>query len=156
VHKTFSTPRRSHAGPGAARSSSASCSTVPADAVVVKGEMAAIRSTTPAQEHRRLKATRPVTASSLHIRMHGADRVARALSETAVLNATTAHAAHGSVRPGYDRTCMHEFVLSGRRQKQAHGVRTLDIAKTLDRFLDSPTDHLFPADRREAIMIGQR
>jgi len=31
----------------------------------------------------------------------------------------------------YPKPVLHEFCLSGDRQKKAHGVRTLDIAKRL-------------------------
>ncbi|MGN6031364.1 MAG: aminomethyl-transferring glycine dehydrogenase subunit GcvPB, partial [Thermomicrobiales bacterium] len=52
----------------------------------------------------------------------------------------------------YDRTCMHEFVLSGNRQK-ANGVKTLDIAKrTLDFGIHPPTTY-FPLIVSEALMI---
>jgi glycine dehydrogenase subunit 2 len=78
----------------------------------------------------------------------------RQVSEAAVLNANYLLAklrAHFDVP--YDRTCMHEFVLSGRRQKQAHGVRTLDIAKRLlDYGYHAPTIY-FPLIVDEAIMI---
>lgn len=52
----------------------------------------------------------------------------------------------------YDSRCMHEFVLSGSRQK-AKGVRTLDIAKRLlDYGLHAPTIY-FPLIVAEALMI---
>jgi glycine dehydrogenase subunit 2 len=48
---------------------------------------------------------------------------------------------------------MHEFVLSGRRHKVHHGVRTLDIAKRLlDYGFHAPTIY-FPLIVEEAIMI---
>jgi glycine dehydrogenase subunit 2 len=60
--------------------------------------------------------------------MHGADGL-RSLSETAVLNANYLRALLADVYDlAYQRTCMHEFVLSGKRQKATTGVRTLDIA----------------------------
>ncbi len=53
----------------------------------------------------------------------------------------------------YDRTCMHEFVLSGRRQAHEHGVHTLDIAKRLlDYGVHAPTIY-FPLIVEEAMMI---
>jgi glycine dehydrogenase subunit 2 len=52
----------------------------------------------------------------------------------------------------YDRTCMHEVVLSGRRQK-AKGVRTLDIAKRLLDYGFHPPTIYFPLVVEEAIMI---
>jgi len=78
----------------------------------------------------------------------------RQVSEAAVLNANYLMA---RLRPyfdlPYDRVCMHEFVLSGRRQKAQHGVRTLDIAKRLlDYGFHAPTIY-FPLIVDEAIMI---
>src|SRR5205807_3643507 len=88
-----------------------------------------------------------------YIRMHGADGL-RTLSETAVLNANYLRALLRDVYDlAYDRSCMHEFVLSGRRQKAAHGVRTLDIAKRLLDFGIHPPTIYFPLIVDEAIMI---
>ncbi len=52
----------------------------------------------------------------------------------------------------YPRPCMHEFVLSGRRQK-ALGVRTLDIAKRLIDFGYHPPTVYFPLIVEEAMMV---
>ncbi len=75
------------------------------------------------------------------------------VSEDAVLNANYLNE---KLKPyyhlPYDRTCMHEVVFSGRRQK-AKGVRTLDIAKRLlDYGLHPPTVY-FPLMVDEALMI---
>jgi glycine dehydrogenase subunit 2 len=52
----------------------------------------------------------------------------------------------------YARSCMHEFVLSGRKQKR-NGVRALDIAKRLiDKGFHPPTIY-FPLIVEEALMI---
>src|SRR5260370_41342109 len=48
---------------------------------------------------------------------------------------------------------MHGVVRSGRRQKAAHGVRTLDIAKRLLDFGIYPPTIYFPLIVYEAIMI---
>jgi glycine dehydrogenase subunit 2 len=53
----------------------------------------------------------------------------------------------------YDRTCMHEFVLSGARQKRDTGVRTLDIAKRLLDYGYHPPTIYFPLLVEEAMMI---
>ncbi|HET6498525.1 MAG TPA: aminomethyl-transferring glycine dehydrogenase subunit GcvPB [Coriobacteriia bacterium] len=53
----------------------------------------------------------------------------------------------------YDKTCMHEFVLSGSRQKREYGVRTLDIAKRLLDFGFHPPTVYFPLIVEEALMI---
>jgi glycine dehydrogenase subunit 2 len=53
----------------------------------------------------------------------------------------------------YDRVCKHEVVFSGRRQKRAHGITTLDIAKAiLDEGMHPPTIY-FPLIVDEALMI---
>jgi glycine dehydrogenase subunit 2 len=53
----------------------------------------------------------------------------------------------------YDRICKHEVVFSGRRQKRANGVTTLDIAKAiLDHGIHPPTIY-FPLIVEEALMI---
>jgi glycine dehydrogenase subunit 2 len=88
-----------------------------------------------------------------YIRMHGADGL-RELSETAVLNANYLRAQlQGVYDLAYQRTCMHEFVLSGRRQKASYGVRTLDMAKRLLDFGIHPPTIYFPLIVEEAIMI---
>ena len=88
-----------------------------------------------------------------YIRMHGAEGL-RTLSETAVLNANYLRALlQDAYDLAYDRTNMHEFVLSGRRQKAQHGVRTLDIAKRLLDFGIHPPTIYFPLIVDEAIMI---
>jgi glycine dehydrogenase subunit 2 len=52
----------------------------------------------------------------------------------------------------FDRPCMHEFVISGKRLK-ANGVRTLDVAKRLlDYGFHAPTVY-FPLIVEEALMI---
>ena len=77
----------------------------------------------------------------------------REVSENAVLNANYLKE---SVRDDYDLpydvTCMHEFVISGNRQKKI-GVKTLDISKRLLDFgVHSPTNY-FPLIVPEAMMI---
>ena len=87
-----------------------------------------------------------------YIRMHGEDGL-RQVSKDAVLAANYLLARlRGAFDLAYDRTCMHEFVLSGNRQK-ANGVKTLDIAKrTLDFGIHPPTTY-FPLIVSEALMI---
>ena len=53
----------------------------------------------------------------------------------------------------YGRTCMHEFVMSGARQKRENGVRTLDMAKRLLDFGFHPPTIYFPHIVEEAMMI---
>ena len=53
----------------------------------------------------------------------------------------------------YPKTVLHEFCLSGDRQKKAHGVKTLDIAKRLlDYGFHAPTIY-FPLIVSEALMV---
>jgi glycine dehydrogenase subunit 2 len=53
----------------------------------------------------------------------------------------------------YGRTCMHEFVMSGGRQKRENGVRTLDMAKRLLDYGFHPPTVYFPMLVEEAMMI---
>ncbi|MGI8643034.1 MAG: aminomethyl-transferring glycine dehydrogenase subunit GcvPB, partial [Thermomicrobiales bacterium] len=87
-----------------------------------------------------------------YIRMHGAEGL-RLVSEDAVLNANYLLARlRERFDVAYDRTCMHEFVLSGNRQKK-QGVRTLDMAKRLLDFGVHPPTTYFPLIVSEALMI---
>jgi glycine dehydrogenase subunit 2 len=83
----------------------------------------------------------------------------RDVSEMAVLNANylkarLAEDGIGELLPvAFDRTCMHEFVLSGAPAKRELGIRTLDIAKRLlDHRVHPPTVY-FPLLVDEALMI---
>ena len=53
----------------------------------------------------------------------------------------------------YDEPCMHEFVLSGEKQKHESGVSTLNIAKALMDGNTHPPTVYFPLIIHEAIMI---
>ena len=53
----------------------------------------------------------------------------------------------------YDEPCMHEFVLTGERQKHENGVSTLNIAKALMDGNTHPPTVYFPLIVHEAIMI---
>jgi glycine dehydrogenase subunit 2 len=87
-----------------------------------------------------------------YIRALGAEGL-REVSRRAVLNANYLMASlKDAFDLPYNSRCMHEFVLSGVRQK-AKGVRTLDIAKRLlDYGLHAPTIY-FPLIVAEALMI---
>jgi glycine dehydrogenase subunit 2 len=87
-----------------------------------------------------------------YIRSRGATGLAE-VSQAAILNANYLLAL---VRDRFDlpysRPCMHEFVLSGDRQKK-RGIRTLDMAKRLlDKGVHAPTVY-FPLIVSEAMMI---
>jgi glycine dehydrogenase subunit 2 len=88
----------------------------------------------------------------VYIRSNGPEGLLR-VSQEAVLNANYLMR---KLAPYYDlpidRVCMHEFVLSGRRQKKL-GVRTLDIAKRLLDFGYHPPTIYFPLIVEECMMI---
>ncbi len=78
----------------------------------------------------------------------------REVAEQAVLSANYLRARlEGTYRVPYDRTCMHEFVVSGSIQKAENGVRTLDIAKRLLDYGIHPPTVYFPQLVDEALMI---
>jgi len=89
----------------------------------------------------------------IYIRTMGPAGLRRA-AEAAVLNANYVLSRlrdHYDVP--YDRICKHEFVLSGRRQRDRYHVSTKDMAKRiLDYGFHSPTIY-FPLIVEEAIMI---
>jgi glycine dehydrogenase subunit 2 len=87
-----------------------------------------------------------------YIRSLGADGL-RSISEAAVLNANYVQSRlRAAYRLPYNRSCMHECVFSGSRQK-AKGVRTLDIAKRLIDYGFHPPTVYFPLVVDEALMI---
>jgi glycine dehydrogenase subunit 2 len=77
----------------------------------------------------------------------------RAISENAVINANYVQARlKEKYKLAVNRTCMHEVVLSGSRQK-GRGVKTLDIAKRLIDYGFHPPTIYFPLIVDEAMMI---
>jgi glycine dehydrogenase subunit 2 len=158
VHKTFSTPHGSGgpgAGPVAVNARLEPFLPVPVVTRLADGQFA-LDFDRP-KSIGRLKGFHGhfgILARALtYIRMHGADGL-RTLSETAVLNANYLRVLLSDAFDlAFPRTCMHEFVLSGRRQKLDHGVKTLDIAKRLLDFGIHPPTIYFPLIVDEAIMI---
>ncbi len=88
-----------------------------------------------------------------YIRMLGPDGLRR-VSENAIINANyLLSLLLDSYDLPYPKPVMHEFCLSGDRQKKAYGVKTLDIAKRLlDYGFHAPTIY-FPLIVSEALMI---
>ena len=83
---------------------------------------------------------------------HGRDGL-EDISKSAVLNANYLRVKLGlEYELPYDRACMHEFVLSGSRQK-ALGLRTMDVVKRLMDFGFHPPTVYFPLIVEEAMMI---
>ena len=88
-----------------------------------------------------------------YIRALGAEGLRR-VSEDAVLNANyVMRQLAGLFRLPYDRTCMHEFVLSASNLRERTGVRALDVAKRLLDFGIHPPTIYFPLIVEEALMI---
>lgn len=86
-----------------------------------------------------------------YILMMGKDL--KTVSEDAVLNANyLKEKLKGVYELPYDYTCMHEFVLSGNKQKE-QGVSTIGIAKKLMDENTHPPTVYFPLIVHEAIMI---
>ncbi len=75
-------------------------------------------------------------------------------SENAVLNANyLKEKLKSAYLLPFDEPCMHEFVLSGEKQKHENGVSTLNIAKALMDENTHPPTVYFPLIVHEAIMI---
>ena len=93
-----------------------------------------------------------VVRAYAYIRSMGADGL-REVSENAVVSANyILSQLKGDFHLPYDRSCMHEVVLSARKQK-AMGVSALDVAKRLiDHGIHPPTMY-FPLIVDEALMI---
>ncbi|MBI2901327.1 MAG: aminomethyl-transferring glycine dehydrogenase subunit GcvPB [Planctomycetes bacterium] len=156
LHKTFSTPH----GGGGPGSGPVACRKhlepyLPVPRIVRDGERFRFDSTHP-KSIGRVKSFwgnhgMHVRAYA-YIRHHGAEGL-RQVSAGAVLNANYLLARmRGAYQIPYDRTCMHEFVLSGNRQKK-QGLRTLDIAKRLLDFGFHPPTIYFPLIVPECLMI---
>ena len=76
------------------------------------------------------------------------------VAEQAVLSANYLKVRlEGAFEVPYGRTCMHEFVMSGSKQKRESGVRTLDMAKRLLDYGFHPPTVYFPLLVEEAMMI---
>ena len=77
-----------------------------------------------------------------------------AVAEQAVLSANyLKRRLEGAFEVPYGRTCMHEFVMSGGKQKREYGVRTLDMAKRLLDYGFHPPTVYFPLLVEEAMMV---
>lgn len=87
-----------------------------------------------------------------YIRAHGRQGLCQ-VSQDAILNANyLKQKLRGNYQLAFDQPCMHEFVLSGSRQKE-RGVSTTNIAKRiLDYGVHAPTVY-FPLVVPEAMMI---
>ena len=76
------------------------------------------------------------------------------MSEVAVLNANyLLKRLRDDYDVPFDRLCMHEFVLSARTLKRAHGITATDVAKRLMDYGFHPPTIYFPLVVPEALMI---
>jgi glycine dehydrogenase subunit 2 len=157
VHKTFSTPHGT-GGPGAGPVvvSEKLAPFLPAPAVVQRAGGAFALDFDRPQSIGRLSYHGHfgiLARGYAYIRMHGAEGL-RELSETAVLNANYLRALlRDAFDVPFERGCMHEFVLSARRLKATHGIRTLDIAKRLIDYNIHPPTIYFPLIVEEGLLI---
>jgi glycine dehydrogenase subunit 2 len=155
LHKTFSTPHGG-GGPGAGPVCVKSPLAPYLPAPVVERSDEGYRLVTPPQSIGKTMAFHGnfgvLLRALTYIKSLGADGL-RAISENAVINANYAQARLKSAyRLPYERTCMHEVVLSGSKQR-AGGVKTLDIAKRLIDYGFHPPTIYFPLIVDEALMI---
>ncbi len=155
LHKTFSTPHGG-GGPGSGPVCVKSNLTEFLPAPVVARRKKGYYFDTPSKSIGRPGAAYGnfgvMVRAYAYIRSLGAEGL-KEVSENAVLNANYLKE---KLKPcyhlPYDRTCMHEVVLSGAKQK-AKGVTTLDIAKRLLDYGFHPPTIYFPQVVEEAIMI---
>ena len=155
LHKTFSTPHGG-GGPGAGPIvvSAELAPFLPGPVVEKKGDEYSF--TTPEHSIGRLRSFYGnflvYARAYAYILSHGSKGL-KEVSQTAVLHANyMMHRLKDVYYLPYDRTCMHEFVLSGIWQKEL-GVRTLDIAKRLSDYGFHASTVYFPLNVEEAIMI---
>lgn len=89
----------------------------------------------------------------IYIKMIGAEGLRR-ISENAIINANyLMRKLEKYYYVPHNIECMHEFVASGKWQKEKYGIKTLDIAKRiLDKGYHAPTIY-FPLIVSEAMMI---
>jgi glycine dehydrogenase subunit 2 len=156
LHKTFSQPHGGGGpggGPVAVRAPLEPF--LPAPVVVRDGERFRLDYDRPRSIGRVRGFTGPFEVfvrSYAFIRSYGPEL--EEMSEVAVLNANYLLARlRDAYELPYDRLCMHEFVLSGRRLKRERGVSTLDVAKRLMDYGFHPPTVYFPLVVPEALMI---
>ena len=157
LHKTFSTPHGG-GGPGSGPVCVAEklAEFLPGP-IVAKDADGCFTLATPARSIGRVKAFLGnfgvLVRAYAYVRGLGAEGITE-VAEQAVLSANyLKERLKGAFDIAYDRTCMHEFVISGERQRKQHGVRTLDMAKRLlDHGVHPPTVY-FPLIVHEAMMI---
>ncbi len=154
LHKTFSTPHGG-GGPGSGPVGAADRLTryLPGP-IVARDSGGAFELRMPDESIGSMKAFYGnfgmILRAYVYICMHGADGL-REIAENAVLNANYLKELISDIFPArFKRTCMHEFVVSGRI---AEGIETMDVAKRLLDFgFHAPTVY-FPLIVKDAMMI---
>ncbi len=157
LHKTFSTPHGG-GGPGSGPVcvSEALAPFLPGP-LPVRAESGAFELAWPEQTIGRVRSFYGnfgvLVRAYTYVRAIGGEGL-REVAEQAVLSANyLKERLKGTFELPYDRACMHEFVLSGARQKREYGVRTLDMAKRLLDYGFHPPTGYFPLLVEEALMI---
>jgi glycine dehydrogenase subunit 2 len=157
LHKTFSTPHGGGgpgAGPVAVRRGLGDFLPGP---VAIRAEDGSYRLEAPSQSIGRLSASYGnfgvILRAYAYARTLGAEGL-REVSEAAVVNANYLRIRlKDAYDMPFDRTSMHEALLTGRKQRNRNDVRTLDIAKRLlDYGFYAPTIY-FPLVVDEAMLI---
>ncbi|MDO9556906.1 MAG: aminomethyl-transferring glycine dehydrogenase subunit GcvPB [Coriobacteriia bacterium] len=157
LHKTFSTPHGGGgpgAGPVAVRDILAPYLPGPLAARLGDG---AFGLQTPERSIGRVRSFNGnvgvLVRAYAYVRALGGEGLEEA-SEQAVLSANyLKEKLRGAYDLPYDQTCMHEFVLSGKRLRKEFGVHALDVAKRLLDYGYHPPTIYFPLIVEEAIMI---
>jgi len=154
LHKTFSSPHGG-GGPGAGPVGVKNelIPFLPAPFVVKEGET--YRLTTPECSIGKLHGFHGnwgvILRAYTYIRSNGGAGL-RTISETAILNANyLLSQLRANYDLAYDRSCMHEFVLTDRKQRPA--VRTLDIAKRIIDYGFHPMTVYFPLIVEGAMLV---
>ncbi len=156
LHKTFSTPHGG-GGPGAGPVCVSDVLAPYLPGPVIAEEDGRYAGVTPSRSIGRVRSfwgnVGVLVRAYTYVRALGGEGL-REVSEQAVLSANyLKERLRVAFDLPYDRVCMHEFVLSGSRQRREFGVRTLDIAKRLlDHGFHPPTVY-FPLIVDEALMI---
>lgn len=157
LHKTFATPHGG-GGPGAgAVAVSKELEDFLPGPVVVRDDQGAFDVMTPQRSIGRVRSFLGnfgvLVRAYAYVCAVGGDGL-EAVAEQAVLSANYLKALMRDAWPAaYERTCMHEFVVSCAQLRKATGVRALDVAKRLlDHGIHPPTVY-FPLIVPEALMI---
>jgi len=159
LHKTFSTPHGGGgpgAGPVCAKPHLSEFLPSPTITIEGEGQRQKYRFATPPKSIGRVGGFfgnfGVLLRAYSYIRTLGPDGLAK-VTDNAVLNANyLRHELADLYALKYNRTCMHEVVLAGTRQK-SKGVNTLSIAKRLIDYGFHPPTIYFPLIVEEALMI---